>query len=127
MGIFATFGVGIVFVFVFMVIIGGFFMWIAAKIARVEKSSFGRAMAAAVATSTVSALVTFLFGLIPLPGDLAGLIAGLALAILVIKAVFGTGFGKAFVVCIFYLAAAGIAVVLASMVMASSLLLSRGI
>jgi len=127
MGIFAAFGVGIIFAFVFMVIIGGLLMWVAAKIARVEKSSFGRAMAAAVATSFVSVLVSFLFRLIPMLGDLVGFIAGLVIAILIIKTVFDTSFGKGLVVWIFYLVATGVAIVLASMIMASSLLLSRGI
>ena len=127
MGIFATFGIGIIFVFILMVIIGGLLMWVAAKIARVEKSSFARAMAAAIATSFVTVLASSLFKLVPVLGDLFGFIAGLVLAILVIKAVFGTSFGKALVVWIFHLVATGIAVLLARMIMASSLLLSRGI
>lgn len=127
MGIFATFGIGIIFAFIFMVIIGGFLMWVAAKIARVEKSSFGRAMAAAVATSFVTVLASFLFKLVPVLGDFFGFIAGLVLTILVIKAVFATSFGKAFVVWIFHLVAAGVSLLLATMIMASSLLLSRGI
>lgn len=127
MGIFASFGIGIIFAFILMVIVGGLLMWIAAKIARVEKSTFGRAMAAAVATSFVTVLASFLFKLVPVLGDFFGFIAGLIITILVIKAVFGTSFGKAFVVWIFYLVAAGVAVVLASMIMASSFLLSRGI
>jgi hypothetical protein len=85
MGIFATFGIGIIFAFILMVIIGGLLMWVAAKIARVENSSLGRAMAAAVATSFVTVLASFLFKLVPVLGDLFGFIAGLVLAILVIK------------------------------------------
>lgn len=127
MGIFATFGIGIIFAFILMVIIGGLLMWVAAKIARVEHSSLGRAMAAAVATSFVTVLASFLFKLVPVLGDLFGFIAGLVLAILVIKAVFRTSFGKALVVWIFNLVATGFAVLLATMIMASSLLLSRGI
>lgn len=127
MGIFATFGIGIIFAFILMVIIGGFLMWVAAKIARVEESSFIRAIAAAIATSFVTVLVSFLFKLVPVFGDFFGFIAGLVLAILVIKAVFRTSFGKAVVVWIFQLVATGIAILLASMIMASSLLLSRGI
>ena len=125
--IFASFGIGIIFAFILMVIIGGLLMWIAAKITRVENSSFGRAMAAAVATSFVTILASFLFKLVPVLGDFFGFIAGLVLTILVIKAVLRTSFGKAFVVWIFYLVAAGVAVALAAMIMASSLLLSRGI
>jgi hypothetical protein len=127
MGLFASFGIGIIFAFILMVIVGGLFMWIAAKIARVEKSGFARAMVAAVATSFVTVLASFLFKLVPVLGDLFGFIAGLVLTILVIKAAFGTSFGKAFVVWIFYLVAAGISVALATVIMASSFLLSRGI
>ncbi|MCX5752898.1 MAG: hypothetical protein NTW97_04530 [Candidatus Krumholzibacteria bacterium] len=127
MGIFATFGIGIIFAFILMVIIGGFLMWVAAKIARVEKSSFARAMAAAVAASFIEIFVAFLFNLIPVFGNLFGFILGLVIAILVIKGVFRTSFGKALLVWIFNLAAAFVALALAAMIMASSFLLSRGI
>lgn len=127
MGIFATFGIGIIFAFILMVIIGGLLMWAAAKIARVEKASFGRAMAAAVAASFVTVLASFLFKLVPVLGDLFGVIAGLILAILIIKSLFSTSFGKALIVWIFYIVAAGVAFALAAMIMASSLMLSRGI
>jgi hypothetical protein len=70
-----------------MVIIGGLLMWVAAKIARVEKSTFGRAMAAAVAASFVEIFVAFLFNFV----------------------------------------AAFVAIAPAAMIMASSLLMSRGI
>jgi|WetSurMetagenome_2_1015567.scaffolds.fasta_scaffold1129319_1 hypothetical protein len=127
MGIFATFGIGIIFAFILMVIVGGLLMWAAAKIARVEDSSFGRAMTAAVASSFVTVLVSFLFKLVPVLGDFFGFIAGLVLAILIIKAVFRTSFGKALIVWMFHLVATFVAIVLAAMIMASSLLLSRGI
>ncbi len=127
MGIFATFGIGIIFAFILMVIVGGFFMWVAAKIARVEESSFVRAITAAIATSFVTVLVSFIFKLVPVLGDFFGFIAGLVIAILVIKAVFRTSFGKALVVWMFHLVAVFIAIILAAMIMASSLLLSRGI
>lgn len=127
MGIFATFGIGIIFAFILMVIVGGFFMWVAAKIARVENSSFLRAITAAIATSFVTVLVSFIFKLVPVLGDFFGFIAGLVIAILIVKAVFRTSFGKALVVWMFHLVAVFIAIILAAMIMASSLLLSRGI
>jgi hypothetical protein len=127
MSIFATFGIGIIFTFILMVIIGGLLMWIAAKLARVEDASFGRAMAAAVAASFVEVFVSFLFNLVPFLGNLFGFILGLVITILVIKAVFRTSFGKALLVWIFNLVAAFAAIVLAAMLMASSLMLSRGI
>jgi hypothetical protein len=125
--LFASFGIGIIFAFILMVLIGGFLMWIAAKIARVEKSSFARAMAAAVATAFIEMLVAFLFNLVPVLGNLFGFILGLVITILVIKTVFGTSFGKALVVWIFNIVAAGVGLLLAAMLMASSLLMSHGI
>ena len=127
MSIFASFGIGIIFAFILMVIIGGLLMWVAAKIARVEKSSFGRAIAAGVAVSFVEIFVAFLFNLVPVFGNLFGFIVGLVISILVIKAVFATSFGKALLVWIFNLVAAFAAILLAAMLMASSLMLSRGI
>jgi len=125
--LFASFGIGIIFAFIFMVLIGGFFMWIAAKIAKVEKSSFARAMAAAVAASFVEILVAFLFSLVPVLGNLFGFILGLVITIFVIKTVFGTSFKKGLLVWIFNLIAVGVAIAAASIIMASSLLMSHGI
>lgn len=110
-----------------MVIIGGFLMWVAAKIARVERSTFGRAMFAAIASSFVSILVAFIFNLVPAFGNLFGFIVGLILSLLVIKAVFRTSFGKALLVWIFNLVASILAIVAAAMITASSLLFSRGV
>jgi hypothetical protein len=121
--LFAAFGIGIIFLFILMVLLGGLFMWIAAKIVRVENSSFGRALVAAIGSSFISVLAAFLFNLLPVIGNLFGFIIGLLLSILVIKAVFGTSFGKALLVWIFDLIATFIAVALAAMLMASSLLI----
>ena len=108
MGIFASFGIGIIFAFILMVIIGGFLMWVAAKIARVEKSSFGRAMVAAIATSFVAVLALVSLQARSRSRQSVRLHRRARhLAILVIKAVFGTSFGKALVVWIFNLVAAG--------------------
>jgi len=126
-GLFASLGIGIILVFILMVLIGGLFMWIAAKIARVERASFPRAMVAAIATSFVGILLWFLFNLIPILGSLFGFILGLIVSILVIKAVFGTSFGKALIVWICNLIAAGLALLVASMILASSIFLSHGI
>ncbi|MGD1048028.1 MAG: hypothetical protein ABR899_04665 [Candidatus Krumholzibacteriaceae bacterium] len=127
MSLFASFGIGIIFAFILMVLVGGFFMWIAAKIAKVEKSSFARAMAAAVAASFVEMLVAFLLGLVPVLGNLFGFILGLVVTIFVIKTVFGTSFKKGLLVWIFNLLAVGVAIAVASIIMASSLLMSHGI
>ncbi|UCF06478.1 MAG: hypothetical protein JSV33_05475 [bacterium] len=120
MSIFMGFGVGIIFVFIFAVVIGAFFMWIAAKIARVERSSFGRAIVAAIGSSFVSLLVAFLFHWIPLLGNLIGFIVGLFLSILVIKAAFDTSFGKALLVWTFDIIAKIVSVIIGTILVASS-------
>jgi hypothetical protein len=121
--LFAAFGIGIIFLFILMVLLGGFFMWIAAKIVRAENSSFGRALVAAIGSSFIAVLAAFLFDLLPVIGNLFGFIIGLILAIVVIKAAFGTSFGKALLIWIFDLIATFIAVALAAILMASSLFL----
>ena len=122
MSIFAAFGAGIIFVFVSMVIIGGFFMWIAAKIAGVEKSSFARAIVAAIGSSIASIVAAFIFNLLPVFGNLFGFILGLIVSIFIIKAAFDTNFGKALLVWIFDLIGAVLAIVFAAMITASTLL-----
>ena len=114
MNIFVGLGVGAVFAFIFAVILGGFFMWIAAKIARVKCSSFGRAMLAAVGTSLVLFIITFIMSFIPILGNAAGFIIGLILQIFVIKGVFDTSTGKAVLVWIFNIFASIVAILLAS-------------
>ncbi len=125
MTLFAAFGIGMIVLFVLMVLIGGFFMWIAAKIARVEKSSFGRAIMAALASSFVSIVAAIIFNLLPVIGNLFGFLIGIVLSILVIKAIFSTSIGKALLVWIFDIIATAIALVLASAIAASSIIFAR--
>jgi len=102
--------------FVFSVILGGFFMWIAAKISGVRHATFGRAMLAAVGTSIVSFFFTFVFHFVPIFGNMIGFVIGLLLTILVIKGAFDTSFAKAVLVWIFNIVAIVIAVLLASII-----------
>jgi hypothetical protein len=114
MDIFVGLGIGALFAFLFAVIIGGFFMWIAAKIARVERSSFGRAMLAAIGTSLVLFIMTLITSFIPILGNAVGFIVGLLLQIFVIKGAFDTSTGKAVLVWVFNIVASIVAVLLAS-------------
>ena len=116
MNIFMGLGAVAIFAFIFAVILGGFFMWIAAKISGVRHATFGRAMLAAVGTTLVSFFFTFVFHFVPIFGNLIGFIIGLVLTILVIKGAFDTTTGKAVLVWIFNIVAAVIAVVLASII-----------
>ena len=123
MALFAAFGIGIIFLFILMVLLGGLFMWIAAKIVRVADATFVRALVASIGAAFMSVLVAFLFNLVPVIGNLFGFILGLVLSIFVIKAAFRTSFGQALLVWIFNLIATFIAVILAAMISASSLVL----
>ena len=114
MDIFVGLGVGAVFAFIFAVILGGFFMWIAAKISHVKRSSFGRAILAAIGTSIVLFVITFSTSFIPILGNAAGFIVGLILQIFVIKGAFDTSTGKAVLVWVFNIVASIVAVLLAS-------------
>ena len=113
MDIFTGLGVGALFAFLFAIILGGFFMWIAAKIARVKRSSFGRAIMAAIGTSLVLFIITFITSFIPILGNAAGFVVGI-LQIFVIKGAFDTSTGKAVLVWVFNIVASIIAVLLAS-------------
>lgn len=114
MQIFMGLGAAALLAFLFAVILGGFFMWIAAKISGVRRATFGRAMLAAVGTAFVAFACSFVFHFVPVLGDLGGLVIGLLLTIFVIKGAFDTSFGKAVLVWIFDIVAIVIAVVIAT-------------
>lgn len=122
MPFFVGFGAWVLVLLLFTIVIGGFFMWIAAKIARVGKSSFARAILAAVVSSVVSMIVSFVFGVLPLIGNGLGFLAGLLVSILIIMWAFDTSFAKAILVWIFNLVAVVIAVGLTALLTAGSLM-----
>jgi len=114
--------IGLIMLFIFGVIIGGFFMWIAAKIAHVKGATFGKAVVAAIATSFVTVVIAVISRALPIIGDVLGFIMGLIVSIVIIKGVFDTSFGKAIVVWIFQLIAIVIALFLASALLALAIL-----
>ena len=117
---------GIIAAFVGLIIlaalIAGLFMYVGAKLAMVEKATFGRAIMAAIGCSLASWLLTAVFSAVPLLGSCSGFIIGLAASLLVIKFAFETSFGKAFLVWIFHLFAEVVAVFLAVVTFAGALL-----
>ena len=120
MSIFMGFGVGMVLAFILSIIIGGIFMWIAAKVARIEKSGFARAIVASIAASILTFVLAVVFGLLPIAGNFLGFVLGLLVAVLAIKAVFGASFGKALVAWIFYIVGVGVAILVVSILAASA-------
>jgi hypothetical protein len=121
MPFFVGFGVWVLVLLVFGILIGSFFMWIAAKIARVEKSGFGRALVASIGSTFMAVILSFVFGVVPLVGNGLGFLIGLFFSILIIKAAFDTTVGKALLVWIFNIIAVVIATALTALVTAGSL------
>lgn len=127
MPFFIGFGAWVLFLLLFAIFIGAFFMWIAAKIARVKKSSFGRAILAAVAASVVAVILSLVFGILPVIGNGLGFLVGLLFSILIIMWAFDTTFVKALLVWVFNIVAVVIAVALTALITAGSLLFLPGI
>jgi general secretion pathway protein G len=93
--------------FLIVAAIAGFFLWIGAKLARIDGATFGRSMMAAVAAALASFVVAVILALFGLPG--AGTVIGILVDILVIKSIFKTTFLKALVCWLGYLVSAFIA------------------
>ncbi|GAB4333906.1 MAG: hypothetical protein Kow0099_05830 [Candidatus Abyssubacteria bacterium] len=95
------------------VLLAGFFMYVGAKLAMVEKSTFGRSVLAAVGSSIADWSLTAALSPIPLLGSCSGFLIGLAASLVVIKLVFDTTMGKAFLVWVFHLLAQIVALLFA--------------
>ena len=98
---------------VIAVLVASFFMWLGAKIAGVERSTYGRSMVAAIAAAFVTWLVSWVGTQIPSMPRVIGFVVGLILTLIVIQAAYSTRFGKALLVWIFNIIAQVIAGVLA--------------
>jgi len=102
------------------IFIASFFMWLGAKIARVENSTYRRSLVAAVASGFITWLLSIIFIQIPSMSNITGFIIGLILTIIVIKAAYGTSFGKALLVWIFQIISEVIALVIGIIVFSSA-------
>jgi len=97
---------------VLWVLLAAFFIWIGAKMALIQKSSFGRAILAALACAMSSFVFSGILLMIPLVGPVVGQIIGIILSLFVIKVIFETSFGKAFLAWIFQIFAVIVAFVI---------------
>jgi hypothetical protein len=68
-----------------------------ASIAGIEGKSFGKAIGAFVLSWIVVAVISAIFSFVPVIGTILGFIVGLILSILIVKAIFKTSAGKAFI------------------------------
>lgn len=99
-----------------------FFLWIGAKIAGVKKSNFGRSFVAAIGSGFITWLFSLIFTQIEGVVTIIGFIIGLLLTIFVIKAAYGTSFGRALLVWIFHIIAEVIALVFGMLIFANLLI-----
>ena len=97
------------------VIIASFFMMIGAKLAGIKDDTFGKSVIAAMGSE-------FVIWLISLVVPVLGFIIGLIIAVFVIKGIYETSFGKAFVAWIFCVIAEVIAIAKGTMTFATALL-----
>jgi len=87
--------------FVLSTLFGGILMLVAAKFAGIVEATFGRSLLAALGGSFVVWIATLVCSVVPVAGTLIGFAVGVLLSLIVIKGVFSTSFGKAFLVWIF--------------------------
>jgi hypothetical protein len=91
--------------FVLGVLISAVFILIGAKLAKVQRATFGRAFGAALLVIIINFIVGFLVGVATGGNAIVGFIVGLLVNLFVIKGVFATSFGKAFLTWIFMILA----------------------
>ncbi len=91
----------IIFCIITATAVSAFFIWIGSKFAGVPDSGFGRAFIAAIASSiavwTLTGAATALFGI----GSVAGWFLGILITLGILKWIYATGWGKAFLIWIF--------------------------
>lgn len=86
-------------VFVAILVIGGWFLQLGARIAGIEERSLGKCIWAVVAGGLVSSLVSGLLQFLPL-GGIVGPIVGLAAYAWVVMSILHTTYGKAVLACV---------------------------
>lgn len=104
------------------VLLTGAFMYVGAKLAMVEKATFGRAVLAAIGSSLADWTLTAALSPLPVVGSCVGFLIGLAASLVVIKLVFDTSMGRAFLVWVFHLFAQVVALFIAVAVFGGALL-----
>jgi hypothetical protein len=105
-------------------VIGGFFMWIGAKLAGVRGATFGKSIVAAVLAALVTWVVTAIFSYLPVFGNVIGFFLGIVFSVFVIQGVFKVRFTKALIVWLFYIVAQVVAVLLVGLAFGGALVFS---
>lgn len=98
LGIIAALGWGMfLVVFIISLLIAGAILLIGAKVARVENVTLGKSMLAVLAGSVLAAIILLILSIIPIIGRILGPILAIIAYVWVIKAIFNTTWGKAFI------------------------------
>ncbi len=87
--------------FVAATVISAFFIWIGTKIARVSGATFGKAFWAAIVTSFVVWALTGIASAFLGFGTIAGWIFGVLITLVLLKWIYKTSWGKAFLTWLF--------------------------
>jgi hypothetical protein len=103
------------------VILGGFFMLTGAKIAGVKNATFGNAILTSFACIILGVIISLVFSVIPIIGTVIGFFASLLIQIFIIKSMFDTDAGKALLTWVFNVVAQVIAIIIAVVILGSSL------
>lgn len=91
---------GVVIGIIISLLIGALVVHFAAKLSGVKNTTFGKAITICIAAIVLEVLIGFVCSVVPGLGAIAGFLLGLLLTLLIIKTVYNTGWGRAFVVWI---------------------------
>jgi hypothetical protein len=95
---YAGMGLGLILLMIAVsVVVGALFLYLGASIAGIENKSFGKAIGAFILSWIIVAIITAIFSFVPLVGSILGFIIGIILSVLIVKSMFQTSTGKAFV------------------------------
>ncbi len=95
---YAGMGIGlIILMIVVSIVVGALFLYLGAAVAGIENRSFGKAVGAFVVSWLVVTILTAIFSFVPLIGTILGFIVGIILSVLIVKSMFKTSSGKAFI------------------------------
>ncbi len=80
------------------ILVSALFLWVAAKIVKIDGASFGKAILATIVGFIAAGIINFVLAFIPVIGWILGFIAAILIMVFVIQKFFATTFGKAFLV-----------------------------
>lgn len=83
---------------IIFILLGALFLWIAAKIVKIEGASYGKSILVTIVGFIAAGIVNFILAFIPVIGWILGIIVAILVMVFIIQKFFATTFGKAFLV-----------------------------